>query len=196
MRSPLTLILMVLAVIGVVGWVITDVRADDKAAHKYLGVDKCKTCHKAKSKGDQYTHWTESAHSKAFETLAGEKAKKVAAERKIADPQKAPECLKCHVTAFGVDKAMLDEKFKPELGVQCETCHGPGGDYWKKETMKDLEKAKAAGLIMPTEEVCVKCHNKESPFYKDFDFKTFSEKIKHPNPNKGKGGDDDKEEGK
>ena len=48
--------------------------------------------------------------------------------------------------------------------------------------MKDKKAALAAGLIEPTEKVCVKCHNAESPNYKKFDFAEFSKKIAHPRP--------------
>ena len=41
---------------------------------------------------------------------------------------------------------------------------------------------KAKGLIMPTEEVCVACHNDESPHFKGFDFAEYVKQITHPNP--------------
>lgn len=42
--------------------------------------------------------------------------------------------------------------------IDCEGCHGPGSDYKAMATMKDPAKAKAAGLIMPTKDACLKCH--------------------------------------
>ncbi len=48
--------------------------------------------------------------------------------------------------------------------------------------MKNKEKAIAKGLIIPDEKVCRKCHNKESPNFKGFDFKTYAAKIAHPIP--------------
>ena len=44
--------------------------------------------------------------------------------------------------------------------VDCETCHGNGGDYWKMTVMKDPVAAKAAGLIAkPDKASCTaKCH--------------------------------------
>ncbi|MBI5365446.1 MAG: cytochrome C554 [Planctomycetes bacterium] len=191
MRLPFGTALCGLAVTGLLGWLHSEVKAEpEKPAHNYVGVDKCKVCHKSEAKGNQHGKWLESKHSKAYATLASEESKKVAKEKGIADPQKAPECLRCHTTAFGVAAEALGEKFKVEEGVQCEACHGPGADYQKKEIMKDVEKAKAAGMTLPDEKVCTKCHNKDSPFYKEFDFKKFAEKIAHPNPNKGKGGDE------
>jgi hypothetical protein len=48
--------------------------------------------------------------------------------------------------------------------------------------MKSLELAKKNGLIMPTQEVCVKCHNKENPFHKEFNYTAQLAKVSHPNP--------------
>jgi hypothetical protein len=153
-------------------------------AHNFIGAEKCKMCHNSPAKGAQYTKWAESKHAKAYATLAGEEAKKIATAKGIADPQKAPECLRCHVTANGAPAANLTDKYKIEDGVGCESCHGPGGDYWKIETMKDLEKAKVAGLAIPTEATCKECHNAEGPTFKGFEFAAMKAKIAHPNPQK------------
>jgi hypothetical protein len=154
------------------------------ADHAYVGADKCKMCHNAPAKGAQYTKWTEAKHSKAFEVLGTEDAKKVASAKGIADPQKAPECLKCHVTGHGAPAAQLTEKHNPAQGVSCESCHGPGGDYQKMDVMKDHAKSVAAGMVVPDENTCKKCHNPESPTFKGFDYKTMAAKIAHPNPQK------------
>lgn len=153
-------------------------------AHAYVGADKCKMCHNSPAKGAQYTKWTEMKHAKAFTNLASDEAKKIAAAKGIADPQQADACLRCHVTGHGAPATMLTDKYKKEDGVTCEACHGPGGDYWKMETMKDQAKAVAAGLVMPTEETCKTCHNADSPTFKGFDFATMKAKIAHPNPQK------------
>ncbi len=159
------------------------VRAEDPPKHKFMGVTNCKMCHQKDDVGAQFKIWSESKHAKAWEVLATPEAKAAAEKKGITgNPQEAPECLKCHVTAFGVAAEFLDKKFDIKQGVQCETCHGPAGDYWKKETMKDLAAAEAAGLIKPTEELCKKCHNEESPFYKEFKFDEFKAKIAHPKP--------------
>jgi hypothetical protein len=126
--------------------------------HKYTGVSKCKMCHSSEAKGNQYKHWLDSKHAKAYETLSTAVAKQ--------------ECLKCHVTIAGEEAN----------GVQCESCHGPGSDYKSLSVMQDKEKAIAAGLIMPTKEVCVSCHNEESPNYVEFNYDEFYKKIAHPAP--------------
>lgn len=156
------------------------------AGHAFVGSEKCKMCHNSPAKGAQFKAWSESAHAKAFTALASEEAKKVAAAKGIADPQKAPECLKCHTTGHGSPAEMLTDKWKAEEGVGCEACHGPGGDYWKMTVMKDQAQATTAGLVIPNEKTCTGCHNEESPTFKGFDFTTYVAKIAHPNPQNAK----------
>lgn len=156
----------------------------EKLAHpKYLGTKGCKLCHIAPSTGNQMKVWTNGPHAKAYKSLASEEAKKLGAAKGIADPQKAPECLKCHVTGYGQPAEHFSDKYSMEEGVSCESCHGPGEHYAKKEVFeKGKEEAIRLGLIEPTEAVCKKCHNEESPSYKPFNFEEFSKKIAHPKP--------------
>ncbi len=57
-------------------------------------------------------------------------------------------------------------------------------DYMK--VMKDPVKAKAAGMIIPTQEVCVGCHSKESPTFKGFDYAAYLAKGVHKVPKETK----------
>ena len=132
--------------------------------HAYAGVAKCKLCHLPYFKA-----WTATPHAKAFAVLDSTKKE-----------NQDPKCVKCHTTGFGkggytIGKSLVDFK-----GVQCEVCHGPGADYMK--VMKDPAKAKAAGLIAPTQDVCVGCHSKESPNFKGFDYATYLAKGVHKVP--------------
>ncbi|MCA9726718.1 MAG: cytochrome c3 family protein [Candidatus Eisenbacteria bacterium] len=152
-------------------------------AHQYIGVDGCKLCHKTEKSGDQYGKWLASPHAKAYELLASDEAKEVAKKAGVeGDPQKADQCLQCHVTAHGVKAELLGAKYKVEDGVGCESCHGAGADYKSKKVMEDKDAAVAAGLIIPTEATCTKCHNEKNPTHKGFDYKTAVEKIAHPTP--------------
>ncbi len=154
-------------------------------SHKFMGANQCKMCHNKDADGAQYKVWAASKHAKAWETLGTDEAKRVAQARGVSgDPQAAPQCLKCHQTGYGAPPDLLTAKFDPKLGVQCEACHGPGGDYAKKEVMKERAKSVAAGLILPDEKTCIRCHNPESPSYRKFDFAEFKKKIAHPVPQK------------
>lgn len=115
------------------------------AAPTYVGAAKCKMCHHV-----EYNSWAKGKHAQATEVAKASKAWKFEAA-----------CLECHATNHSEEMA----------GVQCEACHGPGSEYKTISVMKDLAKAKAAGLILPTQETCNRCHNGES-HHKKVDIKT------------------------
>lgn len=162
----------------------------EKAQHQYIGVKICGICHKSPQKGNQLEAWQKSGHARAYQALVehekfSPELKAKLAERGIdpATAHKNPACLKCHVTGYGQPKEICDpEKVKLTDGVQCESCHGAGKDYAKVSIMKDRALSIANGLIIPTKEVCVRCHNAESPSYKGFDFEERYKKIAHPRP--------------
>ena len=158
---------------------------DAVAGHEIVGTPKCKTCHKKKT-GDQWKIWSDSAHARAFETLASEESRKIATEKGLGDPQQEENCLKCHVTRLSLGAEVLineKAKYSDNEGVGCESCHGPGSDYKAKKIMKDPEAARAAGLIMiDTEDGCTQCHNEESPTFREFDFDKRMAEIAHPVP--------------
>ena len=83
------------------------------ADHELVGARKCKICH-GKKTGNQWTIWSESAHAGAFETLASEQAKKIAADKGLGDPQKESECLKCHASRgfLGCEEVSVSAKGK------------------------------------------------------------------------------------
>jgi len=158
-------------------------------ANKYIGAKKCKNCHSSEEGGDAYGHWEKSKHHLAFETLGTDEAKASAAKKGVAgNPQEAPECLKCHVTAYGEDEKMT-KSLKAEDGIECETCHGPGGDHMKARMTaaanEDTSPPAPGEMISnPGAATCVKCHNEESPNYKPFCYKEFLTKIRHLDPRK------------
>jgi RecJ-like exonuclease len=177
-------VLLILAFIFMLGVSLSFAQSPSDSTHKFVGAGKCKLCHSADKIGAQFKIWEASKHAQAFTDLASDTAKAVAKARGIDDPQKAPQCLKCHETGYGQPASAFETSFDPTEGVQCESCHGAGSDYWKMSTMKDIHSKKIdgaqVGLIIPTEETCTKCHNQESPFFHGFDFKTYSQKIAHP----------------
>jgi hypothetical protein len=170
---------------------------------KYVGVKKCKTCHKKAKDGNAYKIWSGTKHAKAFELLGSAKAKKKAKELGISkDPQKALECLICHVAGAQLPKSQFAKSFKATDGVQCENCHGPGSKYRKKKIMKKIRAerlkgkfatAKKVGLIHANEKTCTsQCHQPErvvdgvtyiNPSFKPFNYKERLKKIAHPMPN-------------
>lgn len=182
-KFTLTIILPMLA-----GFIILLASNSTAGKPAYTSLKNCKKCHIP-----QFKSWKETKMSKAFDLLKpGERseAKKKAKLDPNKDYTKDKTCLKCHVTGYGEPGGFTSIEKTPGLaGVTCEACHGPGSEYTKPDMMSfknknfKLTDVKAAGLIYPpTKEVCIKCHNSESPFvnkgYK-FDFKTRKDKGTH-----------------
>lgn len=46
----------------------------------YVGISKCKICHKKEEKGAQFSKWEASSHAHSFETLKSEQASQIAIE--------------------------------------------------------------------------------------------------------------------
>jgi len=157
-----------------------------KPKYDYIGVAKCKVCHKKEATGDQFGKWAAGPHAKAYEVLASDEAKAKAKELGLGDPQQEPKCLGCHVTAFPVLDDLANQTITKEEGVSCESCHGPGSGYKSLKTMQGITagdiKPESVGLTLPDEKTCVGCHNPDNPFHKEFVFKDFYAKIAHEIP--------------
>lgn len=108
----------------------------------YIGVAKCKMCHKV-----QNASWEKTPHAGAMDPLEGDDATNA-------------ECLACHATGGSADLP----------GVQCEACHGPGSDYKSLKVMKDRDASLAAGLLLPDQAACEGCHTGAPHEQKAFDY--------------------------
>lgn len=148
---------------------------------QYVGAAKCKICHNKPATGQQYKIWSEKLHANAMKSLSNEKSLAYAKEHNIADPTKEPSCIKCHSTAGSLKDSQMAGITIAE-GVSCESCHGPGSAYKTNTIMKDQALSIKNGLIIPDQKLCEKCHNKENPFFKPFNYAEASKKIAHPNP--------------
>jgi hypothetical protein len=148
---------------------------------KYIGSDKCKICHNKPANGDAYGKWAATLHAKALKSLSNQASIDYAKKNGIADASKEPKCLKCHSTFSATDEKLHGGILATE-GVSCESCHGPGSVYKAPTLMKNRKMAMEKGLILPKKEVCLNCHNKENPFYKEFNYEVYVAKIAHPDP--------------
>lgn len=122
-------------------------------APKYVGDAKCAECH-----DDIHPKLKETPHQRAFATLVA------------THDETDPECVRCHVTGWGMESGWVDEARTPTLkNVNCEACHGPGSDH--AETLAKTPAGKVG------ESTCLKCHDPDnSP---RFQFKTYWPKIEH-----------------
>jgi YVTN family beta-propeller protein len=146
---------------------------------KYVGVAACGACHNSAMMNRQVSHWKLTAHARAFAVLATPKAFEIAKAKGLtAEPQKAPECLRCHSTGQGREPGRFMEGARISDGVTCEACHGPGSEYMPEAVMRDRLAARKAGLVEPTAEICKGCHQ-DAPD-KPFDVAAAMAKIAHP----------------
>ena len=88
-----------------------------------VGSQACQSCHPS-----EYAHWEAGPHAAAVKTLE--------ADGKAGDA----DCLKCHTTGYGrpggfpVDGKVAQHPALANVG--CESCHGPGGDHVKDDSVK------------------------------------------------------------
>jgi predicted CXXCH cytochrome family protein len=93
----------------------------------YVGIDACKGCHSS-----QYAEWQTTKHGIDFATnwtYGGNLTNKYTLY--------GGSCLSCHVVGYnetaigGYDPAQAwnSSYNTPLLGIQCESCHGPGSDH-------------------------------------------------------------------
>jgi Cytochrome c554 and c-prime len=143
----------------------------------YVGAKKCRGCHLK-----QFQTWETTKMAKSFELLrtgvaAGAKTKAGLDPKK--DYTHDEKCLGCHTTGYGKPGGFVSAEKTPELvGVQCESCHGPGSEYLKEGAMtlknKEYKRAElvSLGLVLINAETCTSlCHNTKSPFVgKDYVF--------------------------
>ncbi|MGB2804902.1 MAG: cytochrome c family protein [Candidatus Zixiibacteriota bacterium] len=147
--------------------------------HSFIGTKTCGMCHNSERKGRIYEAWDSTKHATAYATLANEQSRAIAEEMGIEDAQQDSTCLKCHVTGYGLPAT---DKYSVEEGVTCEACHGPGEHYDDIRVMTKPDLYEQNGMIVPDEELCVTCHNEESPTYKEFKYKDAYKLIEHRTP--------------
>lgn len=154
------------------------------AQNPYIGSARCRACHLPEAKS-----WQQTKMAGVFDLLKPGIAAEAKKTRKL-DPNKDythdAQCLGCHTTGYGKPGGFESiEKTPGMAGVQCEACHGPGGNYTKPNLMsfqnKEFKRGEvvAAGLVLPDANTCQTCHNAKSPFYAPFDFQSRKTKGVH-----------------
>ncbi len=153
--------------------------------YMYVGVSSCtgEGCHSeekpteqgGKMIGDESTIWSDhDPHHRGFDTLCDEDSDAIAVKLGMEEGEApdSPRCLSCHATY--VPEPQRGERFDMEIGVGCETCHGPGEKYlephategWTNEQRGKIGAEgllKEYGLIDTTNlagraTMCVSCH--------------------------------------
>ncbi len=154
----------------------------------YVGVRVCARCHSGAGMGNQFSVWFDSAHSRAYAALARPEAREIARRSGIReDPQTTFTCLGCHSSGAQAEPWQKDETFHVKDGIQCESCHGPGSEYMSEQVMRDPTVAMMAGLRMPDEQWCMRCHKERGSHDavlgpREFDPVKAMARIAHPQP--------------
>lgn len=155
------------------------VRGTKREHPRYVGSDACRECHTSGDEDDPSITWLRSRHALAYWRLATDWAAVLASlrphYRDVQDPRRDHRCLLCHVSGAQVPDAIHAPAFRPEEGVGCEACHGPGSLYVDPEIMADREAFLAAGGRIPDETTCRQCHRRADAF----EFATEWPKVAH-----------------
>lgn len=95
-----------------------------------IGPKACAACHT-----DQHSQWQGHGHAQAYARLpVKDRTNKL--------------CLTCHAP----------DPERPEVGVSCEACHGPGSEYQADHVMRDPYLRGYLGLKAPKLADCQTCH--------------------------------------
>jgi len=115
----------------------------------YAGESTCAQCH-----GNVHSTVMTTAHAQAFKTLQG------------IHQDTNPSCLPCHTVGYGLPTGFTDALHTPQLeGVQCENCHGPGGNHAANPGDQTV-----IPRVELAAQVCGGCHNARfpPPFFEDW----------------------------
>ncbi|HEV8702315.1 MAG TPA: multiheme c-type cytochrome [Candidatus Polarisedimenticolia bacterium] len=120
----------------------------------YVGAAACAECH-----APEMAQWRRTPHASAFKTLLDR-------HRHFQ-----PKCVACHVVGFGTPHGYrLGAPTEALANVQCEVCHGPGGEHATAPATTNIRRAVPAS-------VCLECH---TPDHSDhFVYNERLPKVKH-----------------
>lgn len=84
----------------------------------YVTANACRACHP-----EQDAQWSRTTHAHAFNSI----------DKKQRDFD--PDCQRCHTTGFRYRSGFITPRGTPHFKhVQCEACHGPGGDHVREQS--------------------------------------------------------------
>ena len=113
---------------------------------------------------NEYSTWvTQDKHSRAYTTLSGPVATRMAKILGLPAATAAPKCLACH--AIDAAASQRGGTFDISDGVSCESCHGPASAWlgahttvgWTHERSVKLGMYDTRDIVQRTER-CLECH--------------------------------------
>ncbi len=120
----------------------------------YVGAALCAECH-----ATEMAQWRRTKHASAYKTLLDR-------HRHFQ-----PRCVACHVVGYGTPRGYrLGSPEETLANVQCEVCHGPGGEHAATPHKENIRRAVPAP-------VCLECH---TPDHSDhFVYEERLPRVKH-----------------
>lgn len=116
------------------GFALEDLVAE--GANGYVGVETCKGCHAAET-----ADWEQTHHAGAFNRLLQQQK------------HYQPDCVTCHTTGFAYPTGFqIGKDVKRLTNVQCEVCHGPGGQHARRPEVHNIRRT-------PSPDLCQRCHD-------------------------------------
>jgi len=104
-------------------------------------------------------------HTRAHGLLISARSAQIAAALKIEDATKSARCTVCHSPQHALPPDRFAKGVLPEVGVSCESCHGPAEPWLRFHTRKDLTHGQriASGLrdledFYHRSNACIACH--------------------------------------
>ncbi len=141
---------------------------------KFIGAEKCKFCHSV-----EYRKWQKTRHAKAYEEIVNEwnsrwvKGFDSSTHIPIHSSTVLSDCEPCHTTGYGYRYGFIDKQVSSNLiGVQCEVCHGAGGEHSKNPKQVKMSYGKKPIL----EKLCRSCHKQDVS--KGFEVGKYIEEIR------------------
>lgn len=147
-------------------------------APEYVGAIVCKSCHGQQTENDAFRVWSLSKHARTWVQLGTGDVERIDPQarglvpdglaRSIAHEARRlgteTECLECHSTASTAPQSAKAATFHPEDGVQCEACHGPGGQHVEAASMGEG----AAAIRRRQLEFCAAACHRHKPSHAPF----------------------------
>ena len=107
---------------------LSGARAAENTTGRFTSASSCSTsgCHGGGEGHNQFSLWQKKdVHTRAHAVLASGRSAGIAEKLSIKEATKSARCTVCHSPLQSVNPDLFVENAKPDVGIACESCHGP-----------------------------------------------------------------------